>query len=128
MERHRAGVGPIPCCREQYLAVLLRMMLCSRYFKSDYCKAPQEENTVSETLTASSPFPTKQPEELYLSLCAGSAGSTSAALPPAVPQGRWKEGRSHAPGCQGLQAHLTLREGIAKGWEEEALWICAPAC
>lgn len=108
-----------------------RMMLCSRYFKSDYCKAPQQENSVSETLTASQKYfsllPIKQPEELYLSLCTGSAGSTSAALPPAVPQGRWKEGRSCAPGCQELQAHLALREGIAKVWEEGAPWICAPA-
>lgn len=99
-----------------------RMMLCSQYFKSDYCKAPQEENSVPETLTASQKYfsllPIKQPEELYLSLC---TGSMSAALPPAVPQGRWKEGRSCAPGCQ------ALREGIAKGWEEGALWICAPA-
>lgn len=117
--------GPRFPAAENSMWQFSRMMLCSQYFKSDYCKAPQEENSVPETLTASQKYfsllPIKQPEELYLSLCTGSAGSMSAALPPAVPQGRWKEGRSCAPGCQ------ALREGIAKGWEEGALWICAPA-
>lgn len=58
MKRHRAGVGPIPCCTEHDLLVFLKMVWCSHYFISEYHKAPQDENAVSESSTAIQRFPT----------------------------------------------------------------------
>lgn len=51
-------------------------------------------------------------EEIYLSSCTGSVGSTSPPLSWSGPQSRLKMGRSCASGNQGWKAYLMLREDI----------------
>jgi len=57
MKTARAGAYPIPSCREHNLLIFLKIALCSQYFISEYYRAPQDENAVSESSTAIQRFP-----------------------------------------------------------------------
>lgn len=70
--------------------------------------------TLSTSQKSSSLSPIMQLEEIHLSSCIGSAGSTSPPLPRSGPQGRFKMVRSSAPGDQGWQARLMLREDVTR--------------